>query len=97
MTVATTKIVSDQDQGQGDAQVVAVLLTKKAKLGSLIFDLEDQISHRRCELATISETLKVFGIVEPEQPKRVPNGMLRKNRKGFRRGELARRVLDKIR
>lgn len=95
MTAAITEIVSEQDQG--DAQVVAVLLTKKAQLGSLILDLEDQISNRRRELTAIAETLKVFGIVEPEPPQRVPKGVPRKNREGFRRGELARRVLDKIR
>lgn len=80
-----------------DAQVIAVLLTKKAQLGSSLLDLEDQTSRMRRELTAITETLKVFGVAEPETPKLPPKVMRRRTKEGFRRGELCRRVLEKIR
>ena len=97
MTSATTELDSEKDQG--DAQVAAVLLTKKARLGRLILDLEDQISRKRPELKAITVTLRVFGTAEPELDpvKQLQKGVPRRNSEGFRCGELARRVLDRIR
>lgn len=80
-----------------DEQVIAVLTSKKSQLGALILDLEDKLSESRRELTAITETLKVFGVVEPPAPV-LPNKIARRTtREGFRRGELSRRVLDKIR
>ena len=77
--------------------VINALVAKKTQLGGLLRDLEDQASRIRRELMAIAETLKVFGVIEPEPPK-LPNKVLRRRTKeGFRRGELSRRVLEKIR
>ncbi len=85
------------DVQNSDAMVITVLLAKKASLGGQLLDLEDQISRMRRELTAIVETLKVFGVAEPEPPKLPNKIMRRRTREGFRRGELARRVLEKIR
>lgn len=80
-----------------DDPVIIGLLAKKAELGGLLIDLEDQASRIRRDLMALGEALKLFGVVEPE-PIPVPNKVARrKTKEGFRRGELCRRVIEKIR
>lgn len=82
---------------ESDDPVVIGLLAKRAELGGLLIDLEDQSSRIRRDLVALGETLKLFGVEEPE-PVPVPNKVARrKTKEGFRRGELSRRVLEKIR
>jgi|GEM_PF-3676603 len=94
-TQTESRSTAPQDE-TGDA----ALLAKKAPIGIRLLDMDDQVSRMRRELAAITETLKVFGVFEPEPPKlpaKAAKRRSREGREGFRRGELCCRVLEKIR
>ncbi len=77
---------------------ISALTAKKTELGERLLDLEDQANGLRRDLSVLTEALKVFGVVEVELPSNVPAKVKRRRtREGFRRGELARRVLEKVR
>ena len=80
-----------------DDDLVAVLAARRARLGQDLIDLEAQADRVRSDLATLTATMKLFGYVEPAPPPAPSKVARRRTREGFRRGELCRRVLEKIR
>ena len=80
-----------------DVDLVAVLTSRRARLGQALIDLEAQADRIRSDLATLTASMKLFGYVEPVPPPAPPKVTRRRTREGFRRGELCRRVLEKIR
>lgn len=82
-----------------DATLTAITAidAKKKELGALLIDLEDQTAKARRDLAALTAALAVFGVTEPEEPQLPAKVKRRRTKEGFRRGELSRRVLEKIR
>ena len=80
-----------------DVDLVAALSVRRAQLGKALLDLEEQASRVRRDLATLTEAMKVFGYADPVPPAVPAKVARRRTREGFRRGELCRRVLEKIR
>lgn len=82
--------------GQADS-VVAALLEKRSALAADLAVAEGTVTCLRRQITAVSETLKTFGHLEPEREK-MPAAVRHKlSKEGFRKGELTRRVLEKIR
>ena len=55
------------------------------------------VSQLRRQIMALSETLKTFGHLEPERDRMPAAVRHKRSKEGFRKGELTRRVLEKIR
>ena len=77
--------------------VVATLLEKRSALAADLAVAEDTVSCLRRQITALSETLKTFGHLEPERDRMPAAVRHKRSKEGFRKGELTRRVLEKIR
>jgi hypothetical protein len=59
--------------------------------------VEDAVVDLRRQITALCETLKVFGHLEPERDMMPAAVKHKRSKEGFRKGELTRRVLEKIR
>ena len=82
--------------GQADA-VVAALLEKRSALAADLAVAEDTAACLRRQIMALSETLKTFGHLEPERDRMPAAVRHKRSKEGFRKGELTRWVLEKIR
>ena len=82
--------------GQADS-VVAALLEKRSALAADLAVAEDAVTCLRRQITALSETLKTFGHLEPERDRMPAAVRHKRSKEGFRKGELTRRVLEKIR
>ena len=82
--------------GQTDSVVVA-LLEKRRALAADLAVAEDTVTCLRRQITALSETLKTFGHLEPERDRMPAAVRHKRSKEGFRKGELTRRVLEKIR
>jgi hypothetical protein len=81
--------------GQADS-VVAALLEKRSALAADLAVAEDAVTYLRRQITALSETLKTFGHLEPERDRMPATVRHKRSKEGFRKGELTRRVLEKI-
>jgi hypothetical protein len=77
--------------------VVAALLEKRSALAADLAVAKDTVSCLRRQITALSETLKTFGHLEPERDRMPAAVRHKRSKEGFRKGELTRRVLEKIR
>ena len=77
--------------------VVGALLAKRRALADEIAVAEDTVASLRRQITALSETLKAFGHEEPERDKMPAAVKHKRSKEGFRKGELTRRVLEKVR
>lgn len=77
--------------------VVAALLAKRRALADDLAVAEDTVAGLRRQITALSETLKAFGHEEPDRSRMPAVVKHKRSREGFRKGELTRRVLEKIR
>jgi hypothetical protein len=82
--------------GQADCVVAALLETRSALAADLAV-AEDTVTCLRRQITALSETLKTFGHLEPERDRMPAAVRHKRSKEGFRKGELTRRVLEKIR
>ena len=77
--------------------VIAALLEKRGALAADLAVAEDTVSQLRRQITALSETLRTFGHLEPERDRMPAAVRHKRSKEGFRKGELTRRVLEKIR
>ncbi len=77
--------------------VIAALLAKRRTLAADLAIAEDAVVDLRRQMTALGETLKVFGHQEPERDTMPAAVKHKRSKEGFRKGELTRRVLEKIR
>jgi hypothetical protein len=77
--------------------VIAALLAKRSSLAADLAVAEDAVVDLRRQMTALGETLKVFGSQEPERDTMPAAVKHKRSKEGFRKGELTRRVLEKIR
>ena len=87
----------DPADGHASSSIIAVLLEKRSALAADLAVAEDTATCLRRQITALSETLKTFGHLEPERDRMPAAVRHKRSKEGFRKGELTRRVLEKIR
>ena len=88
--------LSEQAASQAEV-VISALLEKRSALAADLAVAEDTVTCLRRQITAVSETLKTFGHLEPERDTMPAAVRHRRSKEGFRKGELTRRVLEKVR
>jgi anti-sigma factor RsiW len=92
-----TLLVSSGSASGASDPIVAALLAKRRALADDLAAAEDTVAGLRRQIAALSETLKAFGHAEPERDTLPAAVKHKRSKEGFRKGELTRRVLEKVR
>jgi hypothetical protein len=87
----------DPADGHPSSPVIAALLEKRSALAADLAVAEDTVACLRRQITALSETLKTFGHLEPERDRMPTVVRHKRSKEGFRKGELTRRVLEKVR
>jgi len=78
-----------------ETHVVSALRAKRAEIAGHIHDLEKKLARYRASLASIDATIRVFS---PQlDPDAIPPKRTYRRTRYFAKGELSRRLLDKLR
>jgi hypothetical protein len=76
--------------------MMSALLAERSALAADLAVAEDTVTCLRRQITALSETLKTFGHLEPECDRMPTTVRHKRSKEGFRKGELTRRVLEKI-